>query len=610
MTNSYSYQQNQAKKYLHRLTLVEILVYLAFIALLLRALSIQFFSSKSLQKIANTQYSSSIKLGNYRGTIFDRRNHPLALSVKKPSVVINPRVFSPNSSQITKLSSYLSISKKRIVKLSNKKSYFAWLKRHTTQKNAQMIRNLNISGLYVLNEPGRFYPTSHASTHVIGKVDIDNRGLFGIEYQLDDLLSGEAGKIITVRDGRGELILQNYQNVTPEQPGKSVTLTIDSYLQIIASEELEKGVKDAKAKSGFALVGDPFTGAILAMVSYPSYDPNLELSSRVQQSGFSINHTKNTAASDIFEPGSIIKPFVVAEVLRLGLTTMDHVYKFDKSGVYRLERGRITDDHPKQIMTTEQILINSSNIGMYYLAEKITSFGLYDLLKKIGIGKKQAIKGINPIVAGSISKPDNWHPVRFANISFGQGFSVNGLDMLKIYNILASGGRYRPLYMISKITDSYGADISYRALQESTVMFSPQIIKQVSLALNKITTQGTGTLARTKHYSVAGKTGTSEKYDPEIRAYSQDKRIASFAGFAPYSDPKITIVVVIDEPKNKPYYGGKWAAPVFSKITERSLNYLGIVADKFELEEHATDHDKKTKALQAKAKNLKKKSNR
>ena len=572
------------KKSRNRLFVLEGLIYSVFLVLVVRAITIHFSSFKPLEKIAQKQYSSSIKLGNYRGSIFDRRGNPMALSVKKPSVAINPKVFAPSDTQSMQLSKLLSISNSKLLRLSVKNSYFAWLKRHTSNELIEKIDNLNIRGLYILYEPSRFYPSGSASSHVIGKVDIDNHGLFGIEYLLDDVLKKDPEKIITVRDGLGNMILQNYQEITPEKPGNTVNLTIDSYIQAIIAEELAVGLHKAQAKSGFVIVGDPFSGAILGLVSMPSYDPNLQLSAKYQP-GFDMQSTKNKAISDIFEPGSVIKPFVLAEALKLGLTTVDYVYDFDKSGVYRLDRGTISDDHPKEQMTSAEILIHSSNIGSFYHAQKIGPEGLWELYKRIGVGSKQSIKGLSPIVAGSISPWKSWHPVRFANVSFGQGFSVNGLDLLKIYNVFASGGRFTPLHLISKVTDSDGADIAYRTLYESSNLYDPKIISQVSDILHRVTTEGSGSLAQTRSYSVAGKTGTSEIFDREIKAYSKDKRIASFAGYAPYSDPKITVVVVIDQPKNKPYYGGKWAAPVFSKVVERSLNYLGVPGDKAVLEE-------------------------
>lgn len=558
-----------------RLIVVEGMIYIALGVVLSRAFVIQMFppSESSLKKMASKQYSSHIKLGNYRGTIYDRREIPLALSVQKPSLAVNPRVFDPTAEEVEVVGEILGLSNAAIMGAANKQSYFAWLARHTTFYRSAAVLRQNIPGIYSVREPGRYYPTAMASAHLIGKVNIDNKGLIAIERLYNHELSGEAGKIFAVRDGKGQLILENSHEVTPQKPGLNLHLSIDGVIQEIVYEELSRGLEVAGAASGFALVGDPYSGAILASVSLPSYNPNLKQISDMDQ-------TRNKVANDLFEPGSIIKPFVVAEALHRHLTTIQTPYFFSLSGVYRFRGGRIRDDHPKKELTTGEILIHSSNIGTFYLAKKLGPQALYDLLVRLGVGEQLKIDGINAIPKGSFSLPESWHPTRFANVSFGQGFSMNGLQILRAYNMIASGGKLRPLHLVTKVTTPSGALHRYRSIEQSQTIYPPEVIRDVSRSLHQVTRQGTGRQAASRLYTVAGKTGTAEKYDTELMAYSEDKRIASFAGFAPYSDPKITIIVVVDEPTIKPYYGGKWAAPVFRRIVDRVLPYLGVPADK------------------------------
>ncbi|MCY4444794.1 MAG: penicillin-binding protein 2 [Proteobacteria bacterium] len=568
-----------------RLRFAEWVVYVVLCLMAVRATIIHMFppSQDSLKQIASQQYSKTITLGNYRGTIFDRRGTPLALSVKNPSLAVNPKIFSPHPSQQKHLHEILGISRQRIQKITHKNSYFAWLSRHTTLQQAKDVLALSIAGIYPIQEPARYYPTAHVSAHVVGKVDIDNRGILGVERVLETALAGEAGKIIAVRDGHGQPILQHVGQITPEESGKNVHLSIDSVIQEIVSEELQQGIHDAGALSGFVIVGDPYTGAILALSSFPHYNPNQTIEN--------MEHARNKATTDLFEPGSIIKPFVVAEALKRNLTTMDTLYHFDTSGVYRFSGGRIRDDHPKEKLTTHEILAHSSNIGIFYIAEKLGKEALWGALDALGIGRKHPpINGLATQSHSRLSLPKYWRPIRFANVSFGQGFSMTGLDVLRAYNVLASGGKQTPLHLISKITHAKGGLYEYRLLEKAKTLYSPKIIGDINASLRAVITEGTGRLAASNLYTVAGKTGTTEKYDPILKAYSEDKRIASFAGFAPFYDPKITVLVFIDEPSEKPYYGGKWAAPVFAKIIDRVLPYLNVPPDNLHatLESHET----------------------
>lgn len=557
-----------------RLRWIEGVIYLALIVILARGAIIQLFSPSeaTLTKLANQQYSSHITLGNDRGIIYDRRGIPLAIPVQKSSLAVNPRVFAPTAAELAILQKNLGLSEEVLMQIAAKSSYFAWLARHITYDQTKTILAAGIKGIYSLREPGRYYPTGGASAHLIGKVSIDNQGLLALERLYDRELSGGAQKIIAARDGKGQIILENSNDITPQRPGMDIHLSLDGVIQEIVYEELAHGLELAGATSGFALVGDPYSGAILASVSLPSYNPN-----RLQLA--SLEFTRNKVSSDLFEPGSIVKPFVVAEALQRQLTTLHTPYFFSLAGVFRFRGGRIRDDHPKPILSTSEILVHSSNIGTFYLAQKLKQEALYDLMVAIGAGSRLQIEGFGAIAKSNITEPHTWHPTRFANVSFGQGFSMNGLQILRAYNIIASGGKLSELHLITKITQPNGDIHRYRPIQQSQTLYHADVIKDVALSLHDVTQKGTGRAATSRFYTVAGKTGTSEKYDPELKAYSEDRRLASFAGFAPYQDPKITVVVVVDEPTHKPYYGGKWAAPVFQRIVDRTLPYLNVPPD-------------------------------
>lgn len=568
-------QRSRPRSFVWRFRSAEFIVYALFILLGGRALVIQMFSPSetTLKRMAMRQYTTAIPLGNYRGTIFDRRGTPLALSVKNPSLAINPRIFSPSPQDLKRLSRVLPLSVDALEKISKKSNYFAWLVRHSTHNTVTQVMSWKLPGVYVIDEPSRYYPTRGVSAHIIGKVSIDNGGVLGLERLFDETLSGADGELVAVRDGRGQLILQDVREALPEKSGKDLHITLDHVIQEIVHNALSEGVEKAGARGGFALVGDPYTGAILALSSVPYYDPHA-------RAKFKMSDTKNKAISDIFEPGSVVKPFVVAEALEKGLASIDEIHELPKSGVYRFPGGRVRDDHPKESLTTAELLVHSSNIGTVHLAERLGPEALWMMLRRLGMGAKPPqVRGLGPIVAGSLTHYQRWRPIRFANVSFGQGFSLNGLDLLRMYNIIASGGKMTPLHLVNKITHSDEGHLEYRSLEQSETLYSPEIMAQVSGALHRVSIEGTGRLAASKSYTVAGKSGTSEKYDSEVRGYSKDKRLASFAGYAPYRDPRITVVVLIDEPAEKPYYGGRWAAPVFREIVDQSLAYLNIPPD-------------------------------
>jgi cell division protein FtsI (penicillin-binding protein 3) len=361
----------------------------------------------------------------------------------------------------------------------------------------------------------------------------------------------------------------------PDLPGHTIQLTIDHAIQEIAEEALASGVSAARAKSGFAIVTDPHTGKVLALANYPTFDPN-------QIGQAKTEHTRNFALLDLFEPGSIIKPFVVAAALEQKKTGVSELHNCE-NGVYRAGGVVFRDDHPAQTLSTAETLIRSSNICTFKIAERIGKQGLFDALQNFGFAGGISIPEMfPPTLRGHISKPTSWKPIRFANVAFGQGMTVTGIEIAMAYGVLANGGNLMRPILIDRITNPSG-EIVYAATPEASAhVMSIDHARQMRDILAQVVTDkhGTASKAATIDYTTGGKTGTAEKVDPILKAYSPDKRIASFAGFAPVTDPYLAIFVVIDEPGAKPAYGGLWAAPVFSDIAERSLRYLNVAPDK------------------------------
>jgi cell division protein FtsI (penicillin-binding protein 3) len=542
-----------------------------------RAAVIQLFppSAEALRRIAARQYEQHLELAPYRGPVLDRNSHPLAISVKKPSVAINPRVFRPNAQQMKQLALLLDLPREKIKDVASKDAYFAWLKRKIDPAVAQKVEGLELKGLYLVNEATRLYPLQSTAAHLLGAVGSENQGLLGIERQFQQLLAGKTTAVSPSKDARGRTILYSSDMAAPDLPGHTIQLSIDHAIQEITEEALTSGVIAARAKSGFAVVTDPHTGKILALANYPTFDPN-------QISKAKTEHTRNYALLDLFEPGSIIKPFVVAGALEMKKTSPHELHNCE-NGVYRAGGVVFRDDHPAPMLSTVETLVRSSNICTFKIAERLGKQGLYDILQKFGFAGGISISEFfPPTMRGSIAKPGSWKPIRFANVAFGQGFTTTGIEIAMAYGALANGGNLMRPILVDRITSPSG-EIVYAATPEASAhVLSIDHARQMRDILARVVTdkKGTASKAATEDYTTGGKTGTAEKVDPVLKAYSPDKRIASFAGFAPVADPYLTIFVIIDEPGVKPAYGGLWAAPVFADIAERSLRYLNVAPDK------------------------------
>ena len=560
-----------------RLRIVSIFMGLGFSAIFVRAAVIQLFppSKELLEKIAQRQYEQHLDIAPYRGPILDRNGHPFAISLRRPSLAVNPRVFAPSSADLKKLSQLLDLPREKIREISTKKAYFSWLKRRLEAKVASDVEDLEIPGLYFINEPARTYPLQQVGAQVIGSVGSDNSGLIGIERQFDKTLQGQVSTVSPAKDARGKTILFSSDLAAPDLPGHTVQLTIDHVIQEIADDALKAGVQAAKSKSGFAIVTDPHTGRILALSNYPTFDPNAI-------GKINIEHTRNYALLDSFEPGSVMKPFVVAAAIEQKKTQPDEMHNCE-NGVYRAGGVVFRDDHPSATLSTTETLVRSNNICTYKIAESLGKKNLYDSLRGFGFSGQLNFPELFPsVTSGSISAPQNWLPIRFANIAFGQGMTTTGLELAMAYGAIANGGNLMKPQLIDKVTSPSG---------EITYASSPEVIRQVITMntskqmreiLSQVVTQphGTGKSAKIPWYTTAGKTGTAQKVDPVLRAYSPWKRTASFMGFAPVQDPYLVVIVAIDEPSMKPYFGAKWAGPVFANIVERSLRYLNVAPDK------------------------------
>ena len=558
-----------------RILLVSLAMTVLFMSIALRAVFIHLKppEKKNLESIANRQYQKKITLSPYRGSIFDRRGNPLAISIKKQSLFINPKIFSPSPKKRKILAKKIGVSEKRIREVQKKSSYFSWLYRKMPSSIAETALRLDIRGLYSISEPGRFYPYGRQASTLIGVSGMDNQGLMGLEASFDAKLKGMTNQTTRARDAKGHSILLDSQKALPEKAGHTITLTLDAALQEIAEQALLEGLEKADAKRGYVLVQDPHTGDILALAVYPSFDPN-------KLKSLSSLNSRNIALTDAIEPGSVVKPMVVAEALEQGLVSLSDQIDCEEKGIYRGTRWAIRDSHPIGMASVEDVLVDSSNIGTFKIAQKLGPMGLYQTYKKFGLTSPEQKIPFPGQTLGYIPHPRDWSTLRFANIAFGQGLMTTALEMAAVYSAFANGGKLLKPNLIQSIKSPEGQLIHQSRSQVIRTVISPKTALLVNKALIQVVERGSGRKAQLKKYLVAGKTGTSEKVDPKTKAYGKDLRIASFVGFVPASDPHLTIYVVVDEPKNKPYYGGQWAAPIFAQVARESLRFLNVAPDK------------------------------
>jgi len=559
----------------NRANLIYFCMVCGFIGLSIRAAIIHIFppASNTLSHIADRQYNRQWELARYRGTIFDRRKEPLAISIRTPSIFVNPKIFNPTPRQLANLSLHLQISKKQLVKISKKKKYFSWVKRKVSKEIARKVLGLDIDGLYQVSEPARYYPAGNAAANLLGFVGIDDRGLTGVEQQYDKVLAGSPIKFVQTKDAKGQTIFSQSEDAAPEKTGDRIYLTIDKVIQEITEQSLRDGVEAAKAKGGFAIVSDPHTGRILAVANHPTFDPN-------DPRQINLKYVKNRAFMDSFEPGSVIKPYVIGAALDAKTIQLSNSFDCNE-GKLKIGRRTINDAHkPKsKFLSVEDIIVHSSNVCTYKIANKLGSKRLYKYFVNLGFGQRLNTSGYPGEATGILSNYNNWKPIRFANISFGQGLMVSGLQIVQAYAAIANGGNLIKPYYLDRIEKPNGMMNNVHSTLNVGRVMTTKTARILRNILYKTIENG-ATKARSEIYTAGGKTGTSQKIDPKTRRYSHSKHLSSFAGIAPINDPHLVVYVQLDEPNQPLSYGSLWAAPIFKEITEKTLSYLNVASDR------------------------------
>jgi cell division protein FtsI (penicillin-binding protein 3) len=550
-----------------RILVITCLLILSFGLIVGRMFQLQVLKQEKLYKMAAQQQSAQIPLVPKRGTIYDHKGNELAVSLEVDSVYADPQKIVDPEKTSQGLAALLKVDSAELKGRLNNGNSFEWIQRKITSTEVEAIKGLHLNGIAFLKENKRFYPNGPLAAHVIGFVGLDSKGLDGIENRYDSILNGDKQVWSTAKDARGREIMDQ----VPSQENahfRNISLTLDKPIQHLVETELGRTVQKWGAKGGFAIVMEPSTGKVLSMAVFPTFNPNQYLQSRATV-------WRNRAVADVFEPGSMFKAILAAAALEEKIVRPTDSF-FCENGSYTVYDRTIHDHHKHGWLTFQQIIKVSSNIGASKVGEKIGKDYFYRYIKTFGFGEKTQI-GLPGEGRGILHHPRYWTPVSLDTISFGQGISVTGIQLITALSAIANGGTLMKPLLVEKIMDEKGAVLQ---------TFEPEVVRRVIsgetaqkvMAMLKVTTDrgGTGEEAVPAGYSVAGKTGTAQKADTLVRGYSEGRYTSGFMGFAPAEDPKIAVLVVIDEPQGN-IYGGVVAAPAFRAIVEQALPYLNVL---------------------------------
>ena len=539
-----------------RVRFLYFIIVLSFLVLIGRLAYLQLgFNTEFLQKQGEMRFQRTLDVSAVRGRILDRNGAVLASSVPGQGLWIIPQDTDITEEQLKKLSSLLKVPKQELKKKFSSKRTFVYLKRQVPNDVANEVLALNIAGLHSTREYLRQYPDGVIAAQIVGLTGIDGNGVEGVELSADKLLTGTTGSRRVMKDRLGRIIDDVW--IREPQNGEDIRLTIDTRIQYLVYSALEKQVKDLNAKAGAVVVADTQTGDILALANYPSFDPNVRRKIGRQA-------IRNRAITDTYEPGSTMKPFSVAAGLEEKKVTPNTLFQIG----HRMTFGRrsIGDSHYSKELTVAGIIQQSSNIGTSKVALLMSPQTMWSYYDKLGFGKAPNI-GFPGAVPGRLRPAKSWRPIEQATMSYGHGVTVSLLQLVQAYTAIAREGDMVPLSIMKD-----------REPAQPQVVYSPKTANQMKAMLASVVEKGgTGTRAQVEGFSVAGKTGTA--YKLEGGQYVK-KYVASFTGYAPASNPRIVVGVMIDEPMKGKHWGSTAAAPLFSQIVAGTLRIMAVNPDK------------------------------
>jgi len=541
-----------------RMRILAIVLLLWFLGLFARALYLQGLNNDFLRQKGDARVSRVVEISAHRGMITDRNGEPLAISTPVEAVSVSPRDLEVTPAKLTQLAQALELDKSEMTKRINQPQRdFVYLKRQMPPEHAAKIMELNIPGVFLQHEYRRYYPAGEVVAHLLGFTGVDDNGQEGLELAWQDTLAGKPGSRRVIKDRLGHII-EDVESIRAPQEGRDLTLSIDRKIQYLAYRELKAAVAEHKAKAGAVVAIDAKTGEILALANLPAFNPN----NRVK---LNRNTTRNRVLTDIFEPGSTMKPITIATALEAGIVKPETPIQ-TAPGHLTIGAATIHDAHAGGTLSVAGVIQKSSNVGAAKIALSMKSEQMWDMFNKVGFGS--APKTDFPGEASGKLRPwKTWQPIEQATMSYGHGISVSLLQLARAYMMFAGDGDIKPI-SLTKLD----------APQPGVRVISPETAKAVRSMLELVVLPGgTAPRAQVVGYRVAGKTGTAHKQ--ENGHYLEDRYVASFVGFAPASDPRLIIAVMIDEPSNGQYYGGTVAAPVFSQVMAGALRLLSVPPD-------------------------------
>jgi len=534
-----------------------------YAVLFFRCAWLQVVQPERYREFAESQHRLEVPLTARRGAIYDRMGRPLAVSVPAQSVYANARRISAKAEVAQRLSRVLGADARALRKKLEQDKGFVWMARQVDPATASSALTMEREGVGVLEESKRLYPQSELASHLIGFVNIDHRGLEGMELRFNGILNGAAGWRSTLRDARGSQLVGPWTTQVSPKNGYDLVLTIDSVVQQVAEEALEWGVSKYHAKGGSVIVMDPATGSILAMANWPTYDPNLPARAKLE-------HRRNRAVTDLFEPGSTFKIVAASALLEEGRVSVDERIFCEEGNFQTVGRHILHDHHPHGSLSFAEVIQMSSNIGTSKASQRLTPDELYGYIRAFGFGRRTGI-GLPGEIRGIVSPPARWSKLSPFIMPIGQEIAVTPVQLAVMTSVIANGGaRIRPR-IIERIQTADGRLVRSFDREAPVRVIRPETARTMQEILAGVVESGTGQLASVQGLTVAGKTGTAQKLEPNGR-YSHSRFVASFVGFGPVPDPRFVVVVNIDEPRPL-YFGGVVAAPIFKRVVERLIGY-------------------------------------
>lgn len=552
-------KQQTARRFTGRVALVVVFFAAMAASLVARAVHLQVFNKDFLNRQADTRHLRTERITAHRGSIMDRNGEPLAISTPVDSVWANPKELAAAVDRVPELARSLNLESESLMRrvTSSLDKEFLYLRRHLAPDQAHAVMSLKLPGVNVIREYRRYYPAGEVTGHLVGFTNVDDDGQEGLELAFNHWLSGESGAKRVLKDRLGRSV-ENVESIRPPRHGKDLHSSIDLRLQYLAYRTLKASIQRHKAESGSIVILDITTGEVLAIVNQPTYNPN-------DRAQYSAERYRNRAITDIFEPGSSIKPLIIAAALESG--------RYRRSSMVNTAPGYVVVG-PKRIEDTKNlgrvslttVLSRSSNVGATKIAMSLQPDQLWSTMSRFGLGELTS-SGFPGESAGLLTHYEDWRQISQATLGYGYGVSVTPLQLAQAYAAIGSGGIIRPVSLVRLDEPNHGK----RVISRETAHAIRDMMEEV------VRPGGTGKNARIAGYRVAGKTGTAWKFT--AGGYSEHKYFSIFAGVVPASDPRLAAVVVIDEPSGHLYYGSDVAAPVFAEVMSESLRLLAIPPD-------------------------------